>query len=55
MRSRTSWRTFSSSKLSENDRELIEEYIKKVSLTPFGNKPRFKLIDYDHGEQRIGT
>ena len=55
MEKRTSWRTYKNEKLEEKDRKLIEEYIAETHVTPFGNKPRFKLVDNFSEDGKIGT
>jgi len=55
IQSRTSWRTYSKEKLIETDRAKLQELVQKDIPTPFGAKPRFRIIDYESGEQRLGT
>ena len=55
IQSRTSWRTYSKEKLNQADRAKLEELIKQEIETPFGAQPRFHLIDYASGEQKLGT
>ena len=55
IQSRTSWRTYSKEKLNQTDKAKLEELIKKEIETPFGAQPRFQIIDYESGEQQLGT
>ena len=55
IRKRTSWRSYNGSTLSLDDRQAIESYISSDLKTPFGNKPKFHLIDYIPGERKLGT
>ena len=55
IQSRTSWRTYRKENLSKADRTKLEEFITKEIETPFGTKPRFQIIDYESGEQQLGT
>ena len=55
IKSRTSWRTYSKEKLNKIDRAKLQDFIQKEIQTPFGAKPRFTIIDYESGEQRLGT
>jgi hypothetical protein len=55
IKKRTSWRTYKREKLIEKDRARIEEVIKDPCKPPFGNVPRFKLIDYESEDGKIGT
>lgn len=54
IKKRTSWRTYNQEKLIERDRAIIEEVIKDPCNPPFGNVPRFKLIDYETEDGKIG-
>ncbi len=45
IKKRTSWRTYNGEHLTENDRKQLQEFIKSDHGTPFGSKPRFKIID----------
>ena len=45
IKKRTSWRTYNGEHLTENDRNQLQEFIKSDHGTPFGSKPRFKIID----------
>lgn len=55
MRERTSWRTYQRKELEKNDRERIMDFIDAPQFSPFGNKPRFKLIDNADMDEKIGT
>ena len=55
IKSRTSWRTYSKQKLNKTDRAKLEEFIQRDIKTPFGARPRFTIIDYESGEQQLGT
>jgi len=55
IQSRTSWRTYSKEKIGKMERAKLEEFIQRDIKTPFGAKPRFTIIDYESGEQKLGT
>jgi hypothetical protein len=55
IKDRTSWRTYLKREIDASDRESIVDFIEAQHFTPFGTKPRFKLIDNDSVNGKIGT
>lgn len=55
MKKRTSWRTYTDEKVNKIHRSKILEIIEEDHKAPFGNKPRFKLVDHVSEDGKIGT
>jgi len=55
MRQRTSWRTYNGEKLSPDERNKLQSFIESETTTLFSSSLRFKLVNRDVGEQKMGT
>ena len=55
IRKRSSWRTYNNKPLNRDDLQEIEKIISSEIDTPFGNTPRFKIIEKTPESRQLGT
>ena len=55
IRKRSSWRTYISEPLRNDDLNDLEKFISTDLDTPFGNSPRFKVIEKTPDSRQLGT
>jgi nitroreductase len=55
IRKRSSWRTYIKKPLNKDDLHELEKFISSDIDTPFGNTPRFKVIEKKSESRQLGT